>query len=531
MSAAADTQKQPDATPAARPVAVIELGTTSIRMVIAQIDPAQGVQVLESLHQAVSLARDTFTDGMIDNETAEECVKALRSFRHVLREYSVPEQEVTAIATSAVREASNRDALLDRLYIATGINVRSIDGAEVNRYTYAAVHPFFGKYGFLKESDTLIVEVGGGSTEVLQFAFGHVANSLSYRLGSLRLRNALETSHLPAARMRQIMRDQIDRTMKQVVQAVGSHAGVKIVALGGDIRLACDRLVERWDETELAKVSVADLSKLANRLVRQSVDEVVKDFHISYPEAETFGPALQVYVRLAGALGLRSIYAGKVTLRDGVLAELAAHGTLADDFRQQVINSALETGAKYDFDRAHAEQVAAVCRQLFDALRDEHRLDQRYELLLVTGALLHEIGSFVSNRAHHKHSMYLIVNSDIFGLGTSDLALTALVARYHRRAMPKPSHEIYSTLPREERVAVMKMAAIIRVADAIARGTSQARTLHFKVEPGTLTISIEGAGSLAVEQYALRQKGELFERTYGMKVVLRSMRRRRRAKS
>ena len=531
MSPATDTQKPPETAPPARQVAVIELGTTSIRMAIAQIHPEHGVQVLESLQQAVSLARDTFTDGLIDNATAEECVKALRSFRHVLREYSVPEHEVTAIATSAVREASNRDAFLDRLYIATGINVRSIDGAEVNRYTYAAVHPFFARHDFLRESDTLVVEVGGGSTEVLQFAFGHVASSLSYRLGSLRLRNALETTHLPAARMRQIMRDQIDRTMKQIVQTVGSHPNVKILALGGDIRLACDRLVEQWDETELARVSVAALSKMANQIVRLSVDEVVKEFHVSYPDAETLGPALQVYARLAGALGLSAIHAAKVSLRDGVLAEKASQGTLAADFRQQVINSALETCTKYEVDRGHAEHVAAICRQLFEALQDEHRLGRRHGLLLVVGALLHEIGSFVSNRAHHKHSMYLILNSDIFGVGGDDLTLVALVARYHRRAMPKPSHDVYSTLPREERVAVMKMGAIIRVADAIARGTNQPRKMHIKVEPGTVIISIEGAGSLAVEQYALRQKGDLFERTYGMKVVLRSVRRRTRGKA
>ena len=529
MDSTTDNQKQDAGVVAARSVAVIELGTTSIRMAIAQIGPGEAIHVIESLHQAVSLARDTFTDGLIDNETIEECVKALRSFRHVLQEYGVPVEEVRAVATSAVREASNRDAFLDRLYIATGINVRSIDGAEVNRYTYAAVHPLFAKYGFLKESDTLIVEVGGGSTEVLQFAFGHVANSLTYRLGSLRLRNALGTSSLSDQRMRQIMRDQIDRAMKQVVLAAGSHTDVKVVALGGDMRLACDRLIDKWEEKDLAKVSVAALSKLANQVIRQSVDDVVKDFHISYPEAETLGPALQVYVRLAGALGLSSIHAAKVTLRDGVLAEVAAHGTLAEDFRQQVINSALETGARYDFDRSHAEQVAAICRQLFEALRDEHRLDNRHELLLVAAAILHEIGSFVSNRAHHKHSMYLILNSDVFGLGSEDLALVALVARYHRRAMPKVSHEVYATLSREDRVAVMKMAAIVRVADAIARGTSQPRKMQIKVEQGTVTIAIESTGSLAVEQYALRQKGELFERTYGMRIVLRGVRRRRRA--
>ena len=508
-----------------RQVAVIELGTTSIRMAVAQVDSIEGIQALESLQQAVSLARDTFIHGEIANETIEECVKALRSFKHVLHEYDVPASEVTAIATSAVREASNRDAFLDRLYIATGISVRSVDAAEVNRYTYAAVHSLFAGNDFLKDADTLVVEVGGGSTEMLQFTYGHVANSLSYRLGSLRLRNDLEATHASSARMRQIMNDQINRTARQMAQAVNSERATRMLALGGDIRLAGRRLAKDWDESDLVKVNVTALSGLAEEVLKKSVDSTVREFHISYPDADTLGPALEVYVTLARALGLRSLYAGKVSLRDGVLAELSAPGTLADDFRQQVINSALETGAKYEFDRNHAEQVAGISRNLFQVLRDEHHLHQRYELILVTAALLHDIGGFVSNRAHHKHSMYLILNSDIFGLGGEDLTLTALVARYHRRAMPKSSHDLYPSLPREKRVAVMKMAAILRVADAIARGTGQADKMDMRIQSGTLAIALEGAGSLAVQQYALRQKGDLFERTYGMDVVLRSKRR------
>lgn len=512
-------------------VAVIELGTTSIRMVIAQMQPPAEPEILESLQHAVSLGKDSFTTGSIGPETTEACVSAMRSFRKTIGEYGVPESGIAAIATSAVREAANSEAFLDRLYIATGIEVRAVHEAEVNRYTYVAVHSMLAREAVFRDSDALVVEVGGGSTDLLEFKYGQVAGSHGYSLGSLRLRRTLEEHQFPIRRSLQIVRNQIDRTVGQIAQATNHERPPAIMALGGDIRFACTQLVPDWNDRKLARLDVSTLAGLANDIIGTSVDDVVRQYHVSYPEAETLGPALLVYVRLARALKLRRLYVGRATLREGVLLELAAHGSWTEDFRQQVVNSALETGAKYGFDRTHAEQVALICRQLFDALKEDHQLEPRYELFLVTAALLHEIGGFVSNRAHHKHTLYLILNSDIFGLGPHDLLLTALVARYHRRAMPKPSHEYYMTLTREDRVAVTKMAAILRVADCLCRSSGPPRKLKIERLAGIILITVEGTRDLALQQYALQQKGDLFERTFGLKTVLQAARRKAHGKT
>jgi exopolyphosphatase/guanosine-5'-triphosphate,3'-diphosphate pyrophosphatase len=324
-----------------------------------------------------------------------------------------------------------------------------------------------------------------------------------------------------------IMRNQVDRTVSQIVHSLSPDSRPHVLALGGDIRFACARLLPDWGEhKETAKLRVPELTKLSRRILEMSVDRVVKRYHVSYPDAETLGPALLIYARLARALKLKELLVGRASLREGVLAEMATDQAWTEEFKQQVINSALEIGAKYEFDRQHAEQVARLARKLFAALLEEHRLGPSYELILTVAALLHEIGSFISNRAHHKHSLYLIQNSDIFGLGATDLVLTALVARYHRRAMPKPSHDLYATLERHERVAVAKLAAILRVADALTRGRRDCGDIRIDVRPGTVTITVEGTGNLALQRHGLRQKGDMFRRTYGMNLVLRSTRRR-----
>jgi exopolyphosphatase/guanosine-5'-triphosphate,3'-diphosphate pyrophosphatase len=146
-------------------------------------------------------------------------------------------------------------------------------------------------------------------------------------------------------------------------------------------------------------------------------------------------------------------------------------------------------------------------------------------VILSVAALLHEIGLFISSRSYHKHSLYLIRNSELFGMGRKELFLAAMVARYHRRASPQPTHEGYSTLDRDERVAVAKLAAILRVADALDESRSQRiHELTTAREEGRLVVSIPLVEDLSLEQLALKQTGALFEETFGCPVLLRMAR-------
>jgi len=245
---------------------------------------------------------------------------------------------------------------------------------------------------------------------------------------------------------------------------------------------------------------------------------------MTYRDAEMLGPALLAYLRLAAELDLQHIQVTNVNLRDGLLTEMAHRGIWTDEFFNQVLRSALNLGRKFDFDEQHACHVAELCKTLFRALRTEHQLNLRYELILYIAAILHEIGLYVSYRSYHKHSMYLILNSELFGLGRRDVMLVALAARYHRRASPKPTHDGYASLNVEHRIAVAKMAAILRVADALDDSRSQrVRGIECTCEDSRLVISVPHVEDLSMEQLALKQKGSLFEEIFGMQVLLRTV--------
>ena len=180
--------------------AVIDIGTTSIRMTVAHIDKNGRAHPLEFLQQAVSLGRDTFTKGNIEKGTIGECVRSLKNFRRVLEEYGVTRDDrIRAVATTAVREAGNRDAFIDRIYIATGLRIEVLDDMDVTRLTFLSARSVLATDASLLRGQIIVCEIGGGSTEVLLLQKGNIVATHSFKLGTLRLREMLEKFNAPVS--------------------------------------------------------------------------------------------------------------------------------------------------------------------------------------------------------------------------------------------------------------------------------------------------------------------------------------------
>ena len=531
------------------PVAVIDVGASAIRMAVAEVRRGGAIRELEHLAQSVNLGKDVFGGGAISQQTIEQCVRVLRDYRSVLAEYRllpdskgharrrrrVSPDRLRVVATSAVREATNRLTFLDRVFAATGIEVETIDEAEANRITYLGILPQLTADVRLREARCVVVEVGGGSTELLVVRRGDVQLSQSYRLGALRLRELLGGTAPGTAR--QIMERQIDRTVGQIAAglpetadadtATGDDPGeVRLVALGADVRFAAKELRPDAEPDAPIALPAAELAAFTDRMFAKSEDELAARHHLTFPDAETLRPALLTYVRLLGALGLDELVVSGVNLRDGLLMDLAAGGAWAEQAARQAISSALELGKRYAVDLPHAEHVAHLAGRLFDELLREHRLPARYRRVLVLAGLLHETGLYIGTTGYHKHSMYLIVNSDLFGVSRRDLNLVGLVARYHRRASPKSTHTLFNSVRREDRVAVSVLAALLRVAIALDDSrTGRVRDVETGVAGDRLILTAAGSDDVSLERLALGQSGTLFREIFGKQVLLRGGRR------
>ena len=522
-------KKQSSTDPAYRLAAVIDVGSTSIRMVVAQVFRDGHFEALDSLSQSVAIGSDTFTRGQISRATTEDCVKVLCNFSTVLAEYRIdPGSGVRAVATSAVREARNRDEFLDRLYMASGINVTVIEGPEVNRLTFLGIQPLLVMHEELRCGRVIGVEVGGGSTELLGLDDGRVSFAHTYRLGSYRLSEAMAARTGSDARRRELLELDVIAGVRQCCDALDAASGkAALLLMGGEARLAATLILKEWDERTLVQLKLSELKKLSARVQEMGAEQLVQKYHLALEEAQTLGPALVVILRLVMAFKQKRVFVCGVTLRDGLLREAASGNAWTDDFVEQLLSSVHETGRKYHFDEAHAECVTDHALKLFRAMQKEHQLEMRHEVILKVAGLLHDVGMFISTSGHHKHSRYLIENSEIFGLGRKTLKMAALVARYHRRAVPQARHSDYAVLPREERLAISKLAAILRAADALDRSHTQGlRDLTVRLKPGQVVVQPAAAGEFRAEQRALISKGKLFEQVFGRTVVLRTRRKR-----
>jgi exopolyphosphatase/guanosine-5'-triphosphate,3'-diphosphate pyrophosphatase len=507
-----------------RTVAVIDIGASAIRMRIAEIRGDGTIHSLDSLQHAVPLGKDTFTKGYIQQSSIEECVTILRGYRRVLTEYGITDaRQIRAVATSAVREAENREAFLDRLFVATQIAVEAIEGPEESRLTYVAVQDLLEREPHLKQHNTAVVEVGGGSTEAIFMQAGRVTHFGSHRLGSRRMREALETYRAPADRVRAILDREIDRCVEQMQRTVPLKQVASLVALSGDARFAASLISPTWEKEEVLRVPVAQFAAVADSLSAVPVDELVRQHHIAYQEAETIGPALLAYAHLARAFSVEAIIITRVTLRDGLLKELSLRGAWTMEFAAQAIDSAMQLAARYHVDEEHALAVADLAVRLFRELQPEHNLDERYALLLRIAGILHEVGRYINDSSHHKHSMYIITNSELFGVTKRDLQIVGLLARYHRRAMPREYHTEYMALDHDHRLIVSKLAALLRVADALSRERAKPLPdLTFSREQNNLILTVTQTSDFTLERLALKQKANLFEQLFGLKLELRS---------
>lgn len=503
-----------------RIVAAIDIGTNSIRMVVAQVLPDGRIEVLERMHRAVRLGQDAFLRQRLSQRTIMAAVGILRDYRRMLDSYQVA--QVRAVATSAVREATNSDAFLDRVLMATSLEVEVIEPSEESRLTVNAVLHEMNTAADLRQGVTLIADVGGGGTLLTVLRNGEISASGSYAVGSIRLQELLATSEEPADRAADLLRHQIVSTVSLIKTSLPMAEVQHFICVGGDARFAAAQTGQP-SPTGLTSIRRKSFEKFVRKTTAHTPAELVKIHGLPFADAETLVPALLVYQALWQSLPAEEMLVSQVSMRDGLLLELTCmlKAEETQTLRNSVLQSAKGIGEKYRYDADHALHVADLAARIFDALRPEHKLTEHELLLLRVAAILHDVGTYVGTSSHHKHSGYLISNSELFGLRRSDLSVVAQVARYHRRSPPKRTHLEYMGLPREKRMAVSKLAAILRVADALDRGhAQQVRDIRCERDPNELIIHVAGVPDLTLERRALASKADLFEDVYGLKVRL-----------
>lgn len=514
-----------DSNPAASPrvVAALDMGATAIRLVIAEILTDRRVRVVEEASRGVQIGRDTFPGGNIRPRTADAAFAALDGFRKVMDGYGVT--EIRAVATSGVREARNGDLFLDRVRARTGITFDVINEAEEARLLFLAVRDSLKRHPAMKGAWTLLAEVGGGSTSLTLLRGGLPSRSGVYALGAVRLRQQLDLRRFAHDVQVALFKRVIANILDEIRIEIPLHKVTQVVGVGGDLRLAATHIHAQEGVEHAREIPREGFLAFSAEIERLENDSLVSRFRLPIVEADTLLPSMLVYSALLAETSARRIIVSDASLRGGILIDLAqpeAQGS-TEDFSQEVLTSAESLGHRFRFDKTHCRHVATLATRLFDELQDEHRLSGRERLLLQTAAMLHDIGVHISLRSHHKHSQYILSASQIFGLSRSETAVVGNVARYHRGNPPQRSHLPYVELDQPERMIVNKLAALLRVANALdAEHLQKVSDLRLVRTGPTWILELVGKGDITMEQLAATARADMFVEVFGRELLVRT---------
>jgi exopolyphosphatase / guanosine-5'-triphosphate,3'-diphosphate pyrophosphatase len=504
-------------------IAAIEIGSTGLRMIVAETAENGTWRILDRAGRPVSLGRDVFTTGIISRDSMLEALRILNGFKELLKGWKIPDHQIKVIATSALREARNRDTFVDRVALHTGFRINIVEGIEENHLMYLAVQDAIRD---LKpqtiRTNSIIIEVGGGSTEIMLLHRGKMVAAHSLRIGTIRIYQQVAAALGSSKYLLRFLQENVRTTIDMLSSEMLLQSVRFFIAIGSDARLVAQRVGR--EESEL--YSVID-KEAFERFIEEyrglSVDDLVSRLRIPYNEAETLMPGLLVYRLFLNGTSAEQLIVPNVSIREGLLISMVGGPDLEvqEEFYSQVIASAVSLGRKYHFDEPHALHVAHLALKLFDDLKVEHGLDRHARLLLEVASILHDIGRYVRTSGHQKHSQYIVLNSEIFGLHRDDLTIVANIARYHRKSLPSSAHMTFTSLPREDRIIVLKLSALLRVADALDRGHSQ-RVADFTIEKREDTVILHSPGfhDLTLEKMGLADKANLFEEVFGYKVIL-----------
>ena len=501
-------------------IAVIDIGSSAIRLLVAQRD-ALDWKLLENAELPLALGKDVFQRGYIERNTISRTVEILKKFQELMSPYGA--DRIAAIGTSALREAENREMFIDRVYLQTGIKVQILDGLEVNQLTWLAVRkPLQEAVKDLKHHDSLIIEVGAGNTDIMLLKKGHVATAQALPLGTLRFLQHLEKRiGRDGGNLNNYFHRHTSRIIKAMSYELELEQVTKLIAIGGDARLVAARLGTPLTD----KITVISRNKFRNfmsEIEALSLEDITAKLNLPWSEAELLYPSLIIFNTFLESTKTRELLVPLATIRHGLLISYAADtDSLRELFRPQVLAGAKRLAEHYRTDMEHCQFVREQAVVLFDFLAEELGLKNQHKLFLEAAALLHDVGSFIGGTGHHKHSQYIVQNSEIFGLSISDREIVGNIVRYHRRATPQRSHQSFMKLARTDRLIVQKLAAILRVADALDRSHTQSISIsEMKITRNKLILVTPQSGNLPIETISLTEKGDLFEDLFGLKPVL-----------
>ena len=515
-----------DENPAERVISFIDLGTNSVRLLIVRLNPNFSYSILRQQKDSIRLGEKEFRRGKLDEDAIEKAVDICRNYTEISSNFGL--DEIIAVATSAAREASNGKKLIKRLKNFAGIDVKIISGTEEARLIYLGVSSGI----HIEEKNCLFIDIGGGSTELI------VGNQIDYHLlksikiGALRTTEKFGLGELTGPVSGETL-DSVYRHVKsKIVYAVRHISEYKIsdaYGSSGTILSLTDIAYnlnsgKRKDEDKGA-ITINDIEYILKLLSERDIEERKKIPGLNPDRADIIIAGCIILHALMKESGIGSIKASDRSLRDGLLADYLLNQPGFSYRRELPVRdrSVRQLGKSCRINEAHANDVVRLSCELFDTARKcgLHSYGKPEREYLRHAAYLHDIGQFISFSRHQQHTHYIITNAPLLGFNESEINIIGLIARHHRKKMPKKKDPLFNSLDEESIQAITILSLFLRFAEHMER-SHDGRVKHARLikDGDGFAIEMESKKDCTLEVWALEEDAKIFEKIVSKKLMI-----------
>jgi len=497
-------------------LAAVDIGSNSVRLKISQLARGKLRQIHED-REVTRLGESVFRSGILSPEAMAETVKVLRRFHRAVQKEGC--ELVRVVGTSAMRDARNSKAFLEWIRSTTGWNVEIISGLEEARLIHLGLIS-----SFRVNATVLMIDLGGGSCELTVSNQVHIKDTVSLPLGAVRLTNEFLQHDPPRKSELQRLRSFVEREIRRIEdRVVRAKPKVVLATSGTAAALAgASHGLYKTKGSRSTAVSRAQMTRLARTLARLPIAERRKLPGVGPRRAEIIVAGAVVYAEALERCGLNGFRYSPLGLRDGLLAQMAAEYDRSTRSGKQIAteraDSIREAVRHYRVDIAHAQAVRESAMFLFSALKPVHALSPEFREWLAAAAMLYEVGDYVNRNGRHRHTYYIISNSEILGYTPTQRRIIAAIARYLGKSVPAPADAAMKVLNPGDRESVRRASLLLRLARALNLGRGNAvRDTKLRLHDGQvqLTLIAKQRASVDLELWAVEKEKNYFREVFG----------------
>ncbi len=502
-------------------VAIIDVGSLTARLKIFEIGSNGKPKEIEAVRRITSLGTKSYRSGVIGSSQLEEICECLNAFEVKIKEYRIT--KVFCVATSALRDARNRDVVVEQIRIRTGFKIEILDNSMERFYQNLAVMETMPEFKTLVNNGTMMLDIGSSSLQATVFDNSDFIFSQNMVLGSLRIYEMLSDLQNRTTHYEDVLEEFIAQDLNDY-HAVEPKGIVyqSLIAFGGE--LGAIKMLAGFDSNKPCVMDKAEFLKVYEYLLKTRPTDLTLNNKIPSNVAPLLLPCALIIKNMLEYTGLDKIYLPHASLSDGVIYDYCSKSSsykLTSNPEEMLVRAARNVAKRYKTDKKHIEFVEKAALQIFDESNRFSGLTSRERLLLRLSAILHECGKFVHATDHNEAAYALIRYTDLIGLNSDELDTIALVVRLYPQENPYSSFE-YQNLPASKKVIVSKLTAMLRLADAMdASHKQKARKVSVTLYPDNLHITVDAVSDMSFEVWSFEHRSELFAEVIGIEPQIR----------